>query len=115
MIEILRARRVNPWRFFVLALALSWLFWIPLALAGGEPMAFPYVILMILGGLGPAMAEIILVFGLGNARQKQDYWQRVFDVRRISPGWLAVVLLTFPVLNALCHTVLCPTSGRGQP
>jgi hypothetical protein len=76
---------VNPWYFFGLALTLSWLFWIPLALLGEDPMRSPYLILMILGGLGPAIAEIILVFGLGTRRQKRDYKHRVLDVRRV--GW----------------------------
>ena len=104
----------NPWHFFALALGLSWLFWIPLALLGQEAMKFPFVILMIAGGLGPAAAEIILVFGLGSRYQKKDYWHRVFDVRRISLGWYAVVFLMFPVLNGLA-TLLSVLMGGPQP
>jgi hypothetical protein len=89
----------DPWVFFALAMALSWLFLIPLAWLGEDPMRFPYLILMILGGLGPAMAEIILVFGLGSRGQRHDYRQRVFDIRRIGWGWFVVILLIFPVLN----------------
>jgi len=104
----------NPWHFFGLALALSWLFWIPLALLGEDPMTFPYLILMILGGLGPAVAEIILVFGLGNRRLRRDYKHRVLDVRRIGWKWAAVILLIFPVLNGIA-TLLSVASGGPRP
>jgi len=77
-------------------------------------MKFPFVILMILGGLGPAMAEIILIFGLGSRHQRRDYWHRVFDVRRISLGWCAVIFLMFPVLNAIA-TLLSGLTGGPWP
>jgi len=89
------ATHANPWRFFALALGLSWLFWIPLALLGQEAMGFPFVILMIAGGLSPAIAEIILIARSHDRAQWRDYRQRVLDFRRISAGWWAVILLTF--------------------
>jgi len=91
----------NPWRFFVLALGLSWLFWIPLTLLGQEVMRFPFVILMIAGGLSPAIAEVILIARSHDRAQWQDYRQRVLDFRRIRAGWWAVILLTFPILNGI--------------
>jgi membrane protease YdiL (CAAX protease family) len=93
--------RPAPESFFPLALGLSWLFWIPLALWGGAPMQFPFVILMTLGGLGPALAEILLIFGFGTRAQQRDYWRRIFDLTRIDPGWLVVTILLFPILNAV--------------
>jgi membrane protease YdiL (CAAX protease family) len=114
MTKTLVSKLANPWRFFALAVGISWLFWIPLALSGGEPMGFPFVILMILGGLGPAMAEVLLVFGRGSERQRRDYWRRVLDVRRIGPGWFAVALLLFPVLNGAA-TVLSVWNGASWP
>ncbi len=103
---------LNPWHFFALAIGLSWLFWIPLALLGEEPMDFPFVILMILGGLGPAMAEVILIFGQGSDDQKRDYWHRIFDVRRISVGWCAVIFFDVPGAERHRHSVEC-ASGWG--
>ena len=104
----------NPWHFFVLALTLSWLFWIPLALIGEDPMQFPYLILMILGGLGPAMAEIVLVFLLGSQEQRRDYRGRLFDVGRIGWRWCVIILLMFPVLNAVA-TLLSVMAGASRP
>ena len=109
-----RSMRANPWHFFALALTLSWLFWIPLALLGEDPMRFPYLILMILGGLGPAFAEAILIFGFGSRAQKGDYKHRVLDVRRIGWRWAAVILLMFPAINAAA-TLLSVATGGPQP
>jgi len=115
MIEVRREPRdLNPWAFFALALSLSWLFWIPMALLEGEPMAFPLIILMMLGGLGPAAAEAVLILGGGTRRQKRDYGRRIFDVSRISPRWLAVTLLFFPVVNGLA-TLANGSTGGGWP
>ena len=112
MIEMRKdANALNPWAFFALALGLSWVFWIPLAVLEGEPMAFPLIILMILGGLGPAVAEALLILGGGTRRQKRDYARRIFDVSRISPRWLAVTLLLFPVVNALATLANGLTGG----
>jgi membrane protease YdiL (CAAX protease family) len=104
----------NPWCFFALALTLSWLFWIPLAFLGEDPMTFPYIILMILGGLGPAMAEFILIFTWGDRAQKRDYRRRVFDVRQISWRWYAIIFLMFPILNAIA-TLLSLAAGGPLP
>ena len=104
----------NPWRFFALALALSWLFWIPLAFLGENPMTFPYIILMILGGLGPALAEFILIFARGDEAQKRDYRRRVLDVKQISWQWYTIILLMFPILNAIA-TLLSLAAGGPQP
>ncbi len=108
------ATRANPWRFFALALGLSWLFWIPLALLGQEAMKFPFVILMIAGGLSPAIAEVILIACSHDRAQWQDYRQRVLDFRRISAGWWAVILLTFPILNGIAISLNLLLTGE-QP
>ncbi len=94
-------KQLNPRRFFILAIGLSWLFWLPAALSGRDALSFPLVLLFIAGGIGPAAAEIVLITRSHDKIQWRDYWQRVLDFRRISAGWYAVILLTFPILNGL--------------
>jgi len=77
-------------------------------------MAFPMMLLLIAGGAGPAIAEIILIFRTHSMQQRRDYWQRVFDIRRISGRWHAVIWLTFPLLNAIAIMV-CGLTGGGWP
>ena len=76
--------------------------------------AFPLMLLLVAGGVGPAVAEVILIFRARDKAQWRDYWQRVFDVRRISAGWYAVILLTFPALNAIA-ILLSVLTGGPQP
>lgn len=105
---------VNPWLFFGLALGLSWIFWIPMIFLVGDPMGFPLILLTILGGLGPAAAEFILIFFKGGERLRRDYFQRIFNVRRISWLWAVGILVLFPLLNAAA-TALSVWSGGPDP
>lgn len=107
-------KQLNPRRFFVLAIGLSWLFWLPVALSKQDALAFPQILLFIAGGIGPAVAEIILIARSHDKAQWRDYWQRVFDFRRISAGWYAVILLTFPILNGLAIALSFLLTGE-QP
>jgi len=56
-------------------------------------------LLLYLGGLGPMIADIILVHLTYNRIERRDYWRRVIDFRRISGKWYAVILLFFPLLS----------------
>ncbi len=93
--------KANPWKFFALALGISWFFWMWIILLGWNVFTFPAVILGFLGLFSPAFAEIILISRTHDEEEWRDYWQRVFDIRRISKKWFLVILLTFPVLNCL--------------
>jgi len=93
--------KANPWRFFALALGISWFFWMWVILLDWNVWNFPAIILGALGLFGPAIAEIILISRTHDKKQWRDYWQRVFDIRRIKGKWFLVILLTFPVLNAV--------------
>jgi len=79
-----RISKANPWKFFALALGISWFFWIWVILLGWNVFTFPAIILGALGLFGPAIAEIILISRTHDKEQWRDYWQRVFDIRRIS-------------------------------
>ena len=51
--------------FFVLAYAISWLFWAPLALSGlGLLEPEPSRVFHLLGGLGPMLAALVTVWGV---------------------------------------------------
>ncbi|MCW7080581.1 MAG: methyltransferase domain-containing protein [Candidatus Methanospirare jalkutatii] len=100
--------KANPWKFFALALGISWFFWMWVILLGWNVFTFPAIIFGALGLFGPAIAEIILISRTHDKKQWRDYWQRVFDIRRIGKRWHLVIWLTFPVLNtfALLLSVL---------
>ncbi len=90
-----------PWRFFALALAWSWLFWLTAVFVGGDVQTFPTILLLFAGGLGPMLAALFLLYCRGDSSQQHDYWKRVFDMRRIGVKWWVVILLTPPLLKVL--------------
>ena len=95
------SKTANPWRFFLLALGISWFFWAWVILLKWHVWRFPAVLFGAVGLFGPALAEIILILRNGDKEQWRDYRRRVLDFRRIRGGWWAVILLTFPILNGI--------------
>jgi len=110
---MLSSKRSGPWLFFALAYGLSWVFWIPAALSGLKFDEPPVPILIALGGIGPMVAGIALTYLTQDREGWRDYWRRVADFKRISPGWYAVILLTVPVLTALAVLLDILSGGRG--
>jgi membrane protease YdiL (CAAX protease family) len=69
--------------FFILTFGISW---------GGTLLGinvFP---------IGPSIAGIILVWLTYDRAERRDFWRRVIDVKRISAGWYALIILIFPAL-----------------
>lgn len=113
-IDIKVSKAVNPWRFFALALGISWFFWMWVILLDWNVWKFPAIVFGAFGLFGPAFAEIILISRAHDKEQWRDYWQRVFDIRRIGRRWHVVIWLTFPVLNAVA-ILLSVLSGSPSP
>ncbi len=91
----------SPWIFFVLALGISWFFWIWIIVLEWNVWKFPAIILGAFGLFGPAIAEILLIAHSRDNHQWKDYWHRVIDFKRIGKKWYIVIFLTFPILNSI--------------
>jgi membrane protease YdiL (CAAX protease family) len=87
--------------FFAATFIWTWAFYAPLAITGNSPYEMPWMILLILGGAGPSIVGIALVFLTYDKEQRGDYWRRSFSFRRISAAWWLVILLIFPAIIAL--------------
>jgi len=111
MVDHETARR-SPWCFFALAYALSWLFWVPAALFGRAYTASLWVIPYMLGGFGPSVAGIILIYRNRDREGRRAFWRRVVDARRISAQWYVFMLLVFPV--TLAGAVLLSRAAGGS-
>ena len=48
--------------------------------------------LLILGLLGPMLCGIVFTYMTRGAEGRREYWNRVFDPRRIGAGWHIVIL-----------------------
>ena len=70
-------------------------------------------VLRYLGGVGPLLAAIVLVYLTMGRDGRRDYWQRVIDIRRIPGRWYAVVFLAPLLVTGLTGLVDVLTGGTG--
>ncbi|MEE4193617.1 MAG: type II CAAX endopeptidase family protein [Anaerolineae bacterium] len=86
-----------PWRFFILTFLLTWAFWIPAGFfLNNETLR---TILHYTGGLTPTLVTLYLLYRYEKTTERKDFWQRFFDLKRISLGWYLIIFLTVPLLT----------------
>jgi membrane protease YdiL (CAAX protease family) len=86
------------WAFFLLSCGLSWLFWIPAALSGQDVNTTLWLIPYFLGGFGPSVVGVTIIYRLRGRDGLRDLWYRIVEFRRISIGWYVFIALIFPIL-----------------
>lgn len=86
-------------------MGVSWTLW-GLVAATGRSIADDLTVGLayVLGGFGPALAGIIMTHRDRSAGP--DLWARLFQLRRIRPGWWPVVLFLFPLTFLLAHVLV---------
>lgn len=89
------------WQYFAITIGWTWSFWIVAAFTG-QPADSPSTILLVgLGGLGPAGSAILLTSRDREIFRRRDFWHRLVDFRRIRPIWYLVIFLTVPLTSLL--------------
>lgn len=89
------------WLFFALTFVLTWIFWIPIALTRQDVMAGPLMIPFLVGGFGPSIAGIIMVYRTQGREGRREFWRRSISFKRIGARWYAVIFLIFPAVYGL--------------
>jgi len=87
--------------FFVGTFVWTWVFYTLIAAGGHNPYQMPWTILLILGGMGPSVIGVIMVFLILDKEERRDIWRRSFSFKRIGGLWWGVIFLLFPILYAL--------------
>ncbi len=91
-----------PWLFILISFFLSWVVWIPVAVTGKDYQSSPYLLAAVLvGAFGPGLAAIILNYRGKDLDQIRDFRDRIYDFRRIKPGWILIILTIWPVFHGL--------------
>ena len=97
-------RSVAPYRYLIITLVWTWLFWFGAVFTGQHFLEFPAVIFSILGFLGPfGVAAVMVKLGYWDGTLK-EFLKDCFDPRRLGLRWflyiigLVVVLVGAPVL-----------------
>jgi membrane protease YdiL (CAAX protease family) len=102
-----------PWLYLLLAYALAWVIWIPVALTGLNYKSSPLLILLLLLGVfGPGLAGIILTYHEEGGEGRRDFWQRVLDFRRIRLEWVGMILLFWPGLSLIAIAIQVLSGGK---
>ena len=91
----------NIFIYFSIAIGFSWLFWVPAIFVDQNIMNTPWVILLYAGGLGPALGGILLTHLNQDPKLRKEYWDRVFNFKRVGGLWYLVILFAYPILTAL--------------
>jgi membrane protease YdiL (CAAX protease family) len=88
-----RRHGTNALIFFALALGISWTSWLLAVGIGAVAGETTGNVLIAIGGLGPALAAIIVLYWRGDKKQRHDYWRRLIDNKVIGGRWYLVMLL----------------------
>ncbi len=95
-----------PWVYLVLAYAIAWFFWIPVALTRQDYQSSPIlVIVVLLGVFGPGIAGILMTYREEDKAGWRNFWRRVVDFRRIRHEWFALILLLFPSMHIIAIVI----------
>ena len=91
--------------FLVATFFWTWACYTPIAVSGNSPYQMPWMILLILGGMGPSLVGVVMVLMSKDKEQRRDYWRRCFSFRQVRLVWWLVILLLFPIIYALSIAV----------
>lgn len=99
----------------MLGFALSWAAWIPIAFTGKDYQSSPYLLIGVLvGAFGPSLGAIILSYLNRGKDDFIDFRKRIYDLRRIRPSWILIILGLWPALHGLA-IALTGLAGRPIP
>lgn len=97
------------WVFIISSFTFSWLMWIPSALFGENFTSSLWGIPYLLGGFGPSLAGIWMIYRGRGPETKPAFWRRLFDLKRIPARIYLLIFAVFPsvyALSLLLHRVL---------
>jgi membrane protease YdiL (CAAX protease family) len=90
-----------PWLYLILAYALAWVFWIPIAMTRQDYQSSPVLLIaFLIGVFGPGIAGIVMTYVETGRKGGKEFWQRAVDARRVRPLWWLAILLLWPLLHA---------------
>lgn len=97
----------RPWIFFTATYAWTWMFFclsyvLRLSAESGKALG---VILVLCAVSGPAIVGITLVYLSLTKEGQKDYWERVFNFKKISFKWYCAILFIIPSISILAGII----------
>jgi uncharacterized protein len=103
----------SPWQFFALTLGWSGFFYTAAAIASHSGLAGLSTLFHALGGAGPLLAAVLLIYARGSSALRRDFWLRIVDVRRIPLRWAATIFFLMPAATLLAGLFDIVLGGAG--
>lgn len=103
----------SAWPYFVLTLGWSGFFYSLAALVSQRWPAGPATLFHAIGGIGPALVAVVLLYRHGSVAARRDFWQRIVDFRRIPRRWYAIIFLLVPAATGLASLLDLALGGWG--
>ncbi len=89
----------RPAQFFLITFLITWVSWFIAAYFSYQPGQELYQLLFMLPGLfGPFIAALSLTLVSGDKALQKDFWDRLWNLKRIRPIFLPISLLLMPVV-----------------
>jgi len=99
--------------FFVIAFGWSFVFWFLTVIFGGINK-LPGSILQYVGGAGPLVSALIITHFFETSEVQKDFWNRIFNLKRIPWRWGLVALMTHPLIIFIAIFVDLLLGGKLQ-
>lgn len=81
------------WVYLVVAVAGTWVFWLPAIALGVSFDSAAGLVLLLVGLAVPGVLGIAFVYLTYDERGRADFWNRLVQLRRVGLRWFAVILL----------------------
>lgn len=108
------SKQPTVWPYAATAFAWTWGFWLPAVLSSGKVFESYTIWFFVIGGLGPAIAAIVMMFARHDREFIRDYWARVIDPRRIPGAWWLSVLILMPAIGCASIILNLATGGSSE-
>ena len=92
---------ISPVKFTLATFAFTWSLLAIAILSGQSSKDFPNILYYMIGGCGPSLVAIFLVWRNFNTEQRREFWSRVFNPQRVKPFWWIVALVAVPAAMLL--------------
>ena len=107
-----KQKNVSIWLFFVILYLLSGLFYTPVLLSGKGIYTTLNKFLMVCTAFIPSILGVVFVRITWRKPARRDFWRRVLQWPKASPGVICLSLLLLPLLNFIAYVSAHILSGE---
>lgn len=94
-------KNISPIKFTLATFAFTWSLLAIAILSGQSSKEFPAILFYILGGCVPSLVAIFIVCRKFDREERQEFWPRVINPRRVKLLWWMITLLAIPAAMLL--------------